>query len=434
MSVELITILMIALLFILMFTGMHVTFAIATTAITFALIFSPRSLMTGSMALFSTPYQPVLLTLPMFIFMGSMIRYSGIADASFEAIRNFTGGIPGGMSVATIVICALFAAITGVVPPAAITMGLIAVPALLKHGYSKQMSVGPVAAGSALADLIPPSGGMIFYALLAKVSVGKMFIAGLVPGIILATLFSVYIVIWSKINPNIAPIIPKEELLPWAQRFNSLIVIWPFILLIFIVLGLIYLGITTPTEAAVFGAITSLGICVANRRLTWKIVKDSLKTTVDLTVMGIWIIVAASFFVNIFSAIGGQDILTDLVTSMPGGEYGAIAFMCLTILLLGFFMDDWAIITLLTPLYVPIVVELGFDAVWFGILFICCIQTSFLTPPYGFVLFCLKGVLPKNISMMDVYKSVVPYILIQVFNIFLVIAFPILVLWLPNKM
>ncbi len=295
MSIGLITILMVLTLFILMFLGMHVTFSIATTSIIFALLFSPRSLMTGAMAVFSTPFQPVLLTLPMFIFMGSLIRYSGIADAAFDAIRNFTGVIPGGMSVATIIICALFAAITGVIPPATITMGLIAVPALLKHGYSKQMAVGPVAAGSALADLIPPSGGMIFYALLSKVSVGKMFIAGLVPGVILATLFSIYIIVRSKITPTIAPVMSKDKLLPWGQRFKSLIVIWPFILLIFMVLGLIYLGICSPTEAAVFGAVTSLIICVANRRFTWVILKESLKTTVTLTVMGIWIIIAANF-------------------------------------------------------------------------------------------------------------------------------------------
>ncbi|HUV56695.1 MAG TPA: TRAP transporter large permease subunit [Dehalococcoidales bacterium] len=434
MDISLIAALMFLCMFALLAVGLPVAFCLGATGVIFALAFSPRSLPVLASGFFGTPYVEIILTLPMFVLMGNLIRYSGIAEAAYDMAYKLIGGLGGGLAMGTTVICTLFAAITGIIPPATMTMGMIAVPSMLKHGYDKLMAVGSVAAGGALADLIPPSGGMIFYALLAKESVGKLFMGGVMPGLLLATLYMVYIGIRCKLQPHLGPPIPPEEKVPWGERILSIYAIWPFLVLIFLVLGIIYMGVATPPEAACFGA---AGACLINaiyRKLTRQVLKDALSTTVDLSVMGLWILIGAYFFVNIFSALGCRELVATAVTGIPGGKWAAIAMMLGIVLILGCVMDDWAIITLVTPLYTPIVVALGFSKLWFGIILIMTIQTAFLTPPFGWVLFCLKSVLPKEITMGDVYRSVIPFVLLQLVGLTLVIIFPQIGLWLPGTM
>ena len=434
MSVELITVLMFLCLFGSLFLGLPVALGLGGTAVLFALLMTPRTLLAAPSAFFYTPWQAVLLTFPMFIFMGNLVRYSGIADAAYDMAYKFLGTIPGGLAMGTVIICTFFAAITGITPPATITMGLIAIPSMLKYKYDKRIAIGSVGAGGALGALIPPSVPFIFYGLLAKESIGALFMGGVMPGLLLSALFITYIGIRCKLNPKMGPTIPPEEKVSWAERIASVTAIWPFLVLIFLVLGVIWLGVATPTEAACFGAAGALIINAIFRRLTWQVLKDSLATTVKLSLMGIWILIGANLFINVFSALGCQDLITSTIMAMPGGRWGILIMMQVTILILGTMMDDWAIIVLCTPLYVPIITALGFSKLWFGIIFIVNIQIAYQSPPFGFVLFWLKGIVPPDITMGDIYRSTLPFVILKIIGLALVMIFPQIGTWLPSMM
>jgi len=434
LSVALITILMFVCLFGSLFLGLPVALGLGGTAVLFALLLTPRTLLAAPSAFFYTPWQAVLVTVPMFIFMGNLVRYSGIADAAYDMAYKLIGGLGGGLAMGTIVICTFFAAITGITPPATITMGLIAIPSMLKHKYHKTMAIGSVGAGGALGALIPPSVPFIFYGVIAKESIGALFMGGVMPGLLLATLYMTYIGIRCKLQPHMGPPIPPEEKVSWGERIKSITAIWPFLALILAVLGTIWGGVATPTEAAAFGAGGALLINAIYRRLTWQVLKDSLATTVKLTAMGVWILIGANLFVNIFSALGCQDLVTSTVLAMPGGRWGILIMMMVVILILGCVMDDWAIIMLITPLYVPIITALGFSKLWFGIIFIVNIQIAYLSPPFGFVLFWLKGIVPPGVTMGDIYRSIFPFTILQLIGLTLVIVFPQIGMWLPGTM
>jgi len=434
LSVALITILMFVCLFGSLFLGLPVALGLGGTAVLFALLLTPRTLLAAPSAFFYTPWQAVLVTVPMFIFMGNLVRYSGIADAAYDMAYKLVGGLGGGLAMGTIVICTFFAAITGITPPATITMGLIAIPSMLKHKYHKTMAIGSVGAGGALGALIPPSVPFIFYGVIAKESIGALFMGGVMPGLLLATLYMTYIGIRCKLQPHMGPPIPPEEKVSWGERIKSVTAIWPFLALILAVLGTIWGGVATPTEAAAFGAGGALLINAIYRRLTWQVLKDSLATTVKLTAMGVWILIGANLFVNIFSALGCQDLVTSTVLAMPGGRWGILIMMMVVILILGCVMDDWAIIMLITPLYVPIITALGFSKLWFGIIFIVNIQIAYLSPPFGFVLFWLKGIVPPGVTMGDIYRSIFPFTILQLIGLTLVIVFPQIGMWLPGTM
>ena len=434
MSIELITLLYFVCLFVGLFLGLPVALGLGGTAVIFAAIFEPRSLLAIPSAFYYTPWNQVLVTIPLFLFMGSLIRFSGIAEAAYDAVYKIVGHIPGGLAMGTVKVCTIFAAITGITPPATITMGQIAYPSMLKYRYRREIAIGSIGAGGALGALIPPSVPFIFYGLLAKVSIGGLFLGGLLPGLMLAAFYIIYIGIRCKLQPSIGPAIPEDEKFSTRDKLHALLGIWPFLLLIFIVLGAIWGGIATPSEAAAFGAAGALCINIIYLRLTWKILRDSLETTVKLTGMGLWILIGANIYLNIFNSMGSQELVTSLVLGMPGGENGILIMMMLIILLLGMVMDDWAIIMLCTPLYIPIINELGIDKLWFGVLFIVNIQIAYLTPPFGFVLFWLKSVLPKDVSMGDVYRSVGPFIVLQVIGLILIYLFPQIATWLPSKL
>jgi len=434
LSVELITILMFVSLFGSLFMGLPVALGLGGTAILFAVLMSPRTLLAAAMTFFYTPWQAVLVTVPMFIFMGNLVRYSGIADAAYDMGYKLIGSLSGGLAMGTVIICTFFAAITGITPPATITMGLIAIPSMLKRKYHKTIAIGCVGAGGALGALIPPSVPFIFYGVIAKESIGALFMGGVMPGLLLATLYISYIGIRCKLQPHMGPAIPPEERVSWGEKAKSVTAIWPFLVLIFIVLGVIWLGVATPTEAACFGAAGALIINTVYRKLSRQVLKDSLSTTVQLAAMGVWILIGANLFVNVFSALGCQDVVTSTVLAMPGGRWGILIMMMFVILILGCVMDDWAIIMLVTPLYVPIIVALGFSKLWFGIIFIVNIQIAYLSPPFGFVLFWLKGIMPPGITMGDIYRSIFPFTILQLIGLTLCIVFPQIGMWLPGTM
>ncbi len=432
MSIELITLLYFLVLFFALFLGLPVAFGLGGTAVIFAAIFEPRALLTIPSAFYSTPWNNVLVTVPLFLFMGSLIRYSGIAEAAYDAVYKIIGHISGGLAMGTVKVCTIFAAITGITPPATITMGQIAYPSMIKYKYSKDIAIGSIGAGGALGALIPPSVPFIFYGLLAKVSIGGLFLGGILPGLMLAVFYITYIGVRCRLQPHMGPAVPAEEKFSPAEKLEAMMNIWPFLLLIVLVLGAIWGGVATPSEAAAFGATGALIINLIYGRLTWDVLKDSLTTTVKLTGMGLWILIASNIYLNVFNSLGSQELVTTLVLSMPGGEIGVLAMMMFIILLLGMVMDDWAIIMLCTPIFIPIIDAMGIDKLWFGVLFIVNIQIAYLTPPFGFVLFWLKSVMPPDVTMGDVYKSVGPFIVLQVIGLLLVFFFPAIATWLPE--
>lgn len=434
MSIELITFLYFGCLFVGLFLGLPVALGLGGTAVLFAAILEPRSLLAIPSAFYYTPWNGVLVTVPLFLFMGSLIRFSGIAEAAYDAVYKLIGHIGGGLAMGTVMVCTIFAAITGITPPATITMGQIAYPSMLKYRYDRAIAIGSIGAGGALGALIPPSVPFIFYGLLAKVSIGGLFLGGMIPGLMLASFYIIYIGIRCKVQPHIGPALPAEEKFSVSEKLKALLGIWPFLILIFLVLGAIWGGVATPSEAAAFGATGALVINIIYRKLTWQVMRNPLETTVKLTGMGLWILIGANIYLNIFNSLGCQELVTSLVLGMPGGENGILLMMMAIILLLGTVMDDWAIIMLCTPLYIPIINELGIDKLWFGVLFIVNIQIAYLTPPFGFVLFWLKSVLPKDVSMGDVYRSVGPFILLQLLGLSLIYIFPEIATWLPSKL
>ena len=434
MSLELITALYFIGLFVLLFMGLPVAFGLGGVAVLFAMIFEPRALLAIPSAFYYTPWNSILVTVPLFLFMGSLIRYSGIAEAAYDAVYKLIGHIHGGLAVGTVQVCTIFAAVTGITPPATITMGQIAYPSMMRYGYDRSIAIGAIAAGGALGALIPPSVPFIFYGLLANVSIGDLFLAGVVPGLMLATFYSIYIAVRCRLQPHLGPALPAEMKFTAREKVQAVVNIWPFAVLIVIVLGVIWGGIATPSEAAAFGASGAFLINLVYGRLTWFVLRDSLVATLKLTGMGLWILIGANIYLNIFNTLGSQDLLTELVLSMPGGTNGILLMMTLIILILGMFMDDWAIIMLCTPLFIPIVDELGVDKLWFGALFIVNIQIAYLTPPFGFVLFWIKSVLPPDVSMGDVYRSVGPFVLLQLLGLMLVFLFPGIAVWLPNTL
>ena len=434
MSLEIITLLYFLCLFFALFLGLPVALGLGGTAVIFAAIFVPKALLTIPSQFYSTPWNNVLVTVPLFLFMGSLIRFSGIAEAAYDAVYKLIGHIAGGLAMGTVQVCTIFAAITGITPPATITMGQIAYPSMIKYNYSKDIAIGSIGAGGALGALIPPSVPFIFYGLLAKVSIGALFLGGIIPGLMLALFYMTYIGVRCRLQPQMGPPTPEDIKFTRAQKLSSLVNIWPFMLLIVIVLGAIWGGIATPSEAAAFGATGAFVINLIYGKLTWEVLRESLEATVKLSGMGLWILIASNIYLNVFNSLGSQQLVTDLVLSMPGGENGVLLMMMFIILLLGMVMDDWAIIMLCTPLFIPIIDSLGIDKLWFGVLFIVNIQIAYLTPPFGFVLFWLKSVLPPDVSMGDVYRSVWPFIGLQVLGLALIFMFPAIATWLPNLM
>ncbi|HLR13269.1 MAG TPA: TRAP transporter large permease subunit, partial [Burkholderiaceae bacterium] len=301
-----------------------------------------------------------------------------------------------------------------------------------RYGYSRKIAIGAIGAGGALGALIPPSVPFIFYGLLANASIGDLFLAGVLPGLMLAFFYVLYIGIRSHFQPEIGPPLPEDQRFSRAEKVRSVLDIWPFVVLIVIVLGSIWGGIATPAESASFGAAGALLINLVYRQLTWEIFRDSLLSTLKLCGMGFWILIGANIYLNIFNALGAQDLLTDLILGMPGGTMGVLLMMMLIVLVLGTVMDDWAIIMLCTPLFLPIITELGVNKIWFGVLFIVNIQMAYLSPPFGFVLFWIKGILPKDVHMGAVYGSVWPFIALQLLGLGLIFVFPEIALWLPR--
>jgi tripartite ATP-independent transporter DctM subunit len=320
----------------------------------------------------------------------------------------------------------------GISGAATVSMGLIALPSMLKRNYDKSIALGCVAAGGALGILIPPSTVMIMLALFGNLSVGKLFLGGVLPGLLLSALYIIYIVIRCKFNPQLCPPVPDEEILSLKQKLlltKSLILPVSIIL---IVLGTIFTGAATPTEAAGVGAIASILAAAINKRLTFRNFLEACQGTLKLSGMVMWIILGAGSFTALYSAVGAQPVIESILLSIPGGAWGTIIGMQLILFILGMILDPSGIIMITTGLFVPLVVKLGFDPLWYGVLFVVNMEMAYLTPPVGFNLFYMKAIAPDGVTMKDIYVSIIPFVLLQALGLILCMIFPQICLWLPN--
>ena len=427
------TIIVFGLLVCLLCLGVPIAFALSGIAtIGIFVLWGPK----GLYLMFNTAYGEstnfLLLAIPLFIFMANMLKFSGMGDQLYEVVYRWMGRIPGGLAIGTVIICALFAAMAGISSVATISMGLIALPSMMKRNYDKNLAIGSIAAGGALGILIPPSIIMILYGAVAEVSIGKLFIGGIIPGLLLCLIFIVYIFFRTLINKDLAP--PVQERYSFREKLIVLRGVLLPILLVFLVLGVIYGGVCTPTEASAVGAFGAIVCAFIYGKLTWENLKTALWDTMKLNAMVFWIIIGALAFSHFLAYADIQDLIQETILSLKVSPWLILISMQMVFFVLGMFLDPAGIIMLTTPIFVPIVTALGFDPLWFGILFVINMEMAYVTPPFGFNLFILKGVVPPSISMTDIYRSVLPFVVLQAICLVLVMIFPEIAMWLPSKM
>ena len=419
-----------------MSSGMPIPFALGGVGILAIMFFwGPTGYVTIANAVWTTFCGDNYVSIPMFLLMANILEKSGIADDMYECFYKWLGGISGGLAMGTVVICAVFAAMCGGSGAATITMGLIALPSMLKRGYDKHLAMGVIAAGGVLGIIIPPSIPMVVLAQYTKtVSVGKLFYAGVIPGILCAAIFCIYIGIRCFINPSLCPAVPQTERVSFSEKLRLSKAIVAPTCIILGVLGSIWTGLATPNEAAGLGAFLSIIVSIVKRRLTKDGLCLALRKTLRLVGMVLWILAGAQIFNFVLNYIGIGRLLANFASGLPGGTVSVLAIMMIINFILGMLMDDFAVVTLTAPLYLPIVNALGIDPLWFCMLFILNLQTAFLTPPYGFNLFYMKAIVPKDITLPMIYKAVVPFIMLQILTLLICWKFPILCTWLPSKL
>ena len=427
------TIIMLAMFLVAMASGVPVAFGLGGVATLCTFLFlTPKYVYAVVSTSLIIMDNFVLIAVPLFLFMAMLLDKSEIIGDLFETAYKWSGPLRGGLAGAVVVVCTVFAACTGIVAGAIVGMGIIALPVMLRYKYDKDMALGSILAGGTLGQLIPPSVVIIIYASITNVSIGRMFAAGITCGLILSALYLLYIFTRSSIHRNLCPALPPEERASWREKIILLRkTIFP-ILIIVGVLGSIFSGAATPTEAAAVGVIGSAICAAAKRKLTWPVIRGATIATIKTTGMIGWILLGAMFFGSVLNAIGGGTLIENLIAAVPGGGFGALIFMLSLLLLLGMVIEVTAIIVVAGPIFAPVALHFGFDTTWFGILFVVMLQTGYISPPFGWSLFFLKGVVPSGISMGDVYHSAWAFLGLQLVGVALFVAFPEMVLWFPN--
>ena len=433
MSIELIALSMFTLFIVLMVAGLPIVFCLGSVSILFAYFFwGPSALALVSTNLYGFTSDFILLAIPLFVFMATMLQHSGVAENLYEAMYKWFGPVKGGLAMGTVAICAVIAAMSGLSAAGTLSTGIVSIPAMLKRKYDKSIAIGSVAAGGALGVLIPPSVPMVVYSFLTSVSIGRMFLGGVLPGLMLTLFYILYIGIRSYLSKDLCPALPPEERASWGEKLKSTkLVILP-VLLIVAVLGSIFRGMATPTEAAAIGAFGSIICAIINRKLSWEVLRNSAYVTLKLTAMLMWIMAAATVFNAVFTGLGAGQLVTETLNKFKLSPWVIIIVMQLTLLFLGMIMDPNGIMMITVPIYVPIITLLGFDPVWFGILFIMNMEIAYLSPPFGWNIFYLKSIVPKEITLLDIYRSIILFVVLQLIGLVIVMVFPRLTLMLPN--
>ncbi len=437
MSPTIIVTLIILLFFALLATGFPLAFIMAGIGVIFGVVFmGPQVIPMYMSRIWQTVDNWETISVPMFIVMGNLLGYSGVAEGLFESFRYLMGPIKGGLALGVLAVCTVFAACTGVVAASVTTMGILATPVLLKAKYNKDIAIGSIMAGGCLGILIPPSIMLVIMGSSAGISVGKLMMGAFGPGILLAILYMVYVFVICQIHPEWGPPLSIEERarVPVSARIKGAVVnMIPPVILVIGVLGSIFTGIATPTEAAGVGAFVALLLVAAYRKLSWKVLTDVVEGSAKFIGMMLMISMGAAFFSATFTGVGGGDVVRDLVL-FSGNKWGAFIVMNLIIFVLGFFMDWFGIILITFPLFFPITNELGFDPVWFAIVLAVNLQSSFITPPFGYALFYMRPIVPPEITLNDIYHSVWPFVFIIIGAVALCVFWPPIIMWLPGLM
>jgi tripartite ATP-independent transporter DctM subunit len=420
--------------------GYPVAFSLAAVGIIFGMIgvslgiFDPILIRALPSRIFGIASNFTLLAIPYFIFLGAMLEKSGLAEDLLDTMGVLFGPMRGGLAIAVVVVGALLAATTGVVAATVVAMGLISLPIMLRYNYNKQLATGVICASGTLGQIIPPSVVLVVLGDQLGVSVGRLFIGSLIPGLLLAAALAFYCWTVAQIKPDMAPALPlsARTLKGGALTLRVLKVMVPPLLLIMAVLGSIFFGLATATEAGAVGALGATILAAFNRRLNFRTFREVSDATLRTTTMVIFILIGSTAFSLVFRALSGDKFVYDLMTNLPGGFWGFMVASMLIVFFLGFFIDFFEICFIVIPLFVPVARDLGIDLMWFGVILGANLQTSFLTPPFGFALFYLKGVAPPEVTTQDIYRGVWPFIAVQLAVVILVILFPALVTYLPS--
>jgi tripartite ATP-independent transporter DctM subunit len=436
MSYELIAILMFSTMMLMLLTGQRVFGAIGFVATVFALLLwgDGAAEMPFSASIKLLNWYP-LLTLPLFIYMGYMLSESGIAGDLYRMFHVWSGPLPGGLAVGTILLMVAVSAMNGLSVAGMAIGASIALPELLRRGYDKRMVTGVIQAGSSLGIMIPPSVVLVLYGMIARQPVSQLWLAGVGPGLLLATLFIAYILIRSKLQPEMGPPLPREEreLITWPEKIRLLGAGIVPLLIIFSMTGLFILGVTSLVESSAVGAAVATLVAFLKGRITRGVMRATLAQSLRVTAMFMWIILAALAFGAVFDGLGAVRAIRVLFLEEWGLDpWQVLVLMQLTYILMGMFLDDTAMLIIVAPLYVPLIIALGFNPIWYGVLYTITCQIAYMTPPFGYNLFLMKAMAPKEVTTGDIYRSIIPFVLIMIFGLSLVIAFPQIALWLPE--
>ncbi|PZX15844.1 tripartite ATP-independent transporter DctM subunit [Palleronia aestuarii] len=442
-SIELLTLIMFGSLLVLLMAGLPLAFVTGGLACVFLFVLGDeRALNIVPSRIFPLMTNYQLSAIPLFIFMAAMLERAGIINEMFDVIYKVLGGLKGGLASATVIASTILAAMVGVIGAAVVTMGIIALPAMLARKYDPKIAMGSIMAGGTLGILIPPSILAIIYAVVAEQSVGELFIGAVIPGLMLSGLYIGYVSLRCFINPQMGPPIPMEERISTREKIGLMGNMAAPLILIAVVLGIIFSGVATPVEAAGIGTFGAFIVAAIHRKLDWPTIREACLTTLKASAMVIWIMFGATIFVGLYVLEGGQQFVQEALAATGLGPWGILILMQIILVVLGMFLDWVGILLLCVPIFVPIIRALGAQAfglgdpddlvLWFGVLYLVNMQMSFLSPPFGYALFYLRGVAPDSIPMTDIFKAALPFLGLQVLGLALCMVFPQIITWLPR--
>lgn len=421
-----------AALLVLIMIGIPVAFSLGILSLALVLIFlGPNQLIVFSTTAFGQIDNFALVAIPLFIFMAEVILHSGVSTDAFDMLSKWTSRLPGGLAVAAQLTCTLFASVCGASTATAAAVGSIAVPEMMSRGYDKRLTCGSIAAGGALGALIPPSIYMIIYGTLVEESIGQLFMGGVIPGLMLSGMFIAFIIVRCTLRPGLAPL---AQDVTWADRWRSLYKVWAILFLAAAMLAAIYFGIATPSEIAGVGCFLALAIGFAYRRLTWAALKGAFLSTCRITCFIGWILVAATVFGYILSFLQLPQQLSEWLVAQSASPYLVILGINVLLIFLGCIMDPAGILLVTIPILVPVIKALGFDPVWFGVMFVVNMELAQITPPLGLNLFIIKSISPPEVTLKDILIGAGPFMILDLIGLALVIIFPQIILWLPSTM
>jgi tripartite ATP-independent transporter DctM subunit len=438
MSLEIVAISMFFVLVVFLFMGHPLAFVLGGVGFLYGIIFLGPSFIGLFMdRIVGQQNNFVLVAITLFILMGNFLTESGVADGLFGSMRYLFGPLRGGLGIAVIIVCILFAACTGIVGASVVTMGMLGAPVLLRYGYSKELTMGMIAAGGSLGILIPPSIMLVIMGDQAGLSVGKLLLGAFIPGVSLGIIYIIYIAVACYINPKLGPAVPAAELakMPVKKRITgALINALPPLALIFAVLGSIFSGIATPTEASGVGAFMAFLMMIAYGKFSWKTLLKIMVQTGKTTTMVMVILIGATCFTAVFLGLGGGSTMVNALMGLSSSKWVIYSIMMIILIILGCFIDWVGIVLIVLPIFMPVSAALGFDPIWFVMMMAVNLQMSFLTPPFGYALFYLASMKFEGVTVSHIYRGVVPFLILQGIGLIICTAFPILTLWLPSLM